>query len=244
MPSRRPRRSVLLAVLSVLAGGLLAGCGGGGGQQGNARERFHCKELTRLTTSTAHERAALAAQLPGPTAVFFGDSYTQGVGLPDIKDDYAYVTARQLHWTPILNAAGGTGYVSGGPCHGKQLSSRVGQVAAHHPTYVVIQAGLDDYTYSQQRIQQAARSLYAQLHRALPGAKLYAVGPHPTPKVRSIDNVRRALRQATSAAHVTYIDTMSWSFPFQKGGIHPSVKGHRIYGQDLATAIRRAGQPG
>jgi lysophospholipase L1-like esterase len=201
---------------------------------------FDCAALTRLTDSTAAERTVLAANESGPTAVFLGDSYTQGVGLTDIRDDYAYVTAHALRWRPVLNAAGGTGYVNGGPCRGEQFSARVPQVVAARPATVVIQGGLDDYKVPPAEITDAATRLYAQLHKALPRTRLLVVGPHRVPKVSNVQPAAEALRTATSRAHVAYIDTSSWPLSFEKDGIHLSVAGHKTYGLRLAAAIHRA----
>jgi lysophospholipase L1-like esterase len=236
---RRTHRGRWLIALIVLA--LVAAVAGYQVYERNARTRqrlaFDCATLTRLTASTAAERAALAEHSSGPTAVFLGDSYTQGVGLPYIGDDYAYVAADALHWRAVLNAAGGTGYVSGGPCHGQQLLARVPQVVSAHPAVVVIQAGLDDYQSHEQRIERAAEQVYAQLRHDLPNTSVVVVGPHSVPKVSDVRPVIDALRTATTKAHVTYIDASSWPLLFEKDGIHLTVAGHRIYGQHLALAM-------
>lgn len=239
---RRSHRGWWPAVLFVLA--LIAAVVGYQVYEHNAQTRqrlaFDCATLTRLTASTAAERAALAAHASGPTAVFLGDSYTQGVGLLHIGDVYAYATAAALHWRAVLNAAGGTGYISGGPCHGQQLSARVPQVVAANPAIVVIQAGLDDYTSPSRRIERAAGLVYAQLRHDLPNARVVVVGPHPVPKVSDVRPVIDALRTATTKAHVTFIDSSSWPLSFEKDGIHLTVAGHRDYGVELAADIRAA----
>jgi acyl-CoA thioesterase-1 len=236
---RRTHRGRWLAALIVLA--LIAAVAGYQVYERNAQTRqrlaFDCATLTRLTASTAAERAALAAHASGPTAVFLGDSYTQGVGLSHIGDVYAYVTAAAMHWRAVLNAVGGTGYVSEGPCRGQQFSARVPQVSAVDPAVVVIQGGLDDYQSPEQRIERAAEQVYAQLRHDLPNASVVVVGPHSVPKVSDVRPVIDALRTASSKAHVTFIDASSWPLLFEKDGIHLTVAGHRIYGQQLARAM-------
>lgn len=199
---------------------------------------FDCATLTNLTRSTAAQRSALAARASGPTAVFLGDSYTQGVGLADIRDDYAYVTAAALHWRPILNAAGGTGYVNEGPCGEQQFSARLPQVVAEHPAVVVIQGGLDDYLSPRQQIERAAEQLYARLRDELPSTPLVVVGPHKVPKVPEVQPVIDALRTATARADVTFIDASSWRLSFEKDGIHLTAAGQRMFGLQLAAALR------
>jgi acyl-CoA thioesterase-1 len=220
---------------------LIAGVGGYLLYEHNVRTQqrlaFDCATLNRLTASTAAERAALTAQASGPTAVFLGDSYTQGVGLSNIRDDYAYVTSAAMRWRAVLNAAGGTGYVNGGPCSGRQFLARVPQIVALRPAVVVIQGGLDDYRSPKQKIERAAEQLYARLQHDLPSTSLVVVGPHSVPKVSDVKPVIAALRTATSRAHVTYIDASSWRLSFEKDGIHLTVEGHRMYGQQLAAAL-------
>lgn len=199
---------------------------------------FNCAALTKLTESTAAERRRLFDAESGPTAVFLGDSYTQGVGLANIRDDYAYVTADALRWRAVLDAAGGTGYVNGGPCHGQQFSARVPQVVAAHPAYVVVQGGLNDYRISRSKVTDAAQRLYAQLRKQLPDTRVVVVGPHPVPKVHSVQPVIDALRTAAATTHVAYIDTSAWPLSFGSDGIHLTAEGHRTYGQRLADAIR------
>jgi lysophospholipase L1-like esterase len=205
-----------------------------------SRLAFDCATLTGLTKSTAAERNLLFAQASGPTAVFLGDSYTQGVGLTNIGDDYAYVAATALRWRPVLNAAGGTGYVNGGPCHGQQFSARVPQVVPARPVFLVVQGGLNDYRFSRTKIADAARQLYAQLRRQLPSTRVVVVGPHPVPKVHNVSPVIDALQQAAAGAHVAYIDTSSWPLSFEKDGIHLTVVGHQTFGRKLAEAVSAA----
>jgi acyl-CoA thioesterase-1 len=228
-----------LVLLLVLA--LIAAVAGYQVSERNARTRqrlaFDCATLTRLTASTAADREALTARESGPIAVFMGDSYTQGVGLSQISDDYAYVTASAMHWRAVLNAAGGTGYVAGGPCRGQQLLARVPQVVALRPAVVVIQAGLDDYQSPEQQIERAAEQVYAQLRHDLPRTRVVVVGPHAVPKVSKVRPVINALRTATTRAHVAFIDASSWPLSFEKDGIHLTVAGHRTYGRQLADAV-------
>ena len=250
MPRQRSRRRARggrwLAVLAVLA--VIAAIASyvlhGHDLRNRQRLAFDCATLTRLSASTAAERQALAAAATGPTAIFLGDSYTQGVGLTTIRDDYAYVTADALHWRAVLNAVGGTGYVSEGPCHGQQLSARVPQVVAEQPQYVVIQAGLDDYRSSERTIERAAGQVYAQLRHGLPATRVLVVGPHAVPKVTNVQPIVTALRQAADRAHIAYIDSSSWPLTFEKDGIHLTVAGHRTYGRQLAAAIRHVSGAG
>jgi acyl-CoA thioesterase I len=239
---RHARGQRAFAVLVAVA--LIAGLVGYQVYERHARTRqllaFNCATLTRLTESTADERKLLFAQASGPTVIFLGDSYTQGVGLTNIRDDYAYVAATALRWRPVLNGAGGTGYVNGGPCHGQQFAARVRQVVPARPTFLVVQGGLNDYRSSHTEIADAARQLYAHLRRQLPATRVVVVGPHPVPKVHDVSPVIDALREAAAGAHVAYIDTSAWPLSFEKDGIHLTVAGHQAFGRKLAEAISAA----
>jgi lysophospholipase L1-like esterase len=196
-----------------------------------------CRLITAQLRSTAAERSALSRVPGAPTAVFLGDSYAQGLELPDVRDSYVYVTAKAKHWRAVVNAIGGTGYVNGGPCGGQQLITRVPRVVALRPSVVIVQAGLNDAASPPSAVRSAAAALLAVLRRNLPHARIVTVGPHPTPGLPHIDATINAIRAASEAEHVQFIDTGPWPIQFGIDREHPTVQGHSTYGRLLARTL-------
>src|SRR5512139_2255436 len=91
-----------------------------------------CEYVRGLERSQAGRRA-LAARRPGPVVAFLGDSYTQGLFLPDPLDAFPYLLADRLDIAPVVDGRGGSGFVSDGACPGTVFADRLERVMAAHP---------------------------------------------------------------------------------------------------------------
>ena len=178
-------------------------------------------------------------------AVFLGDSYTVASG---IGTGYASRTAAAMGWTPVLEAAGGTGYVAAGDGTVGPYAGRVDEVVADDPDVLLVQGSTNDVGSPVAAVAEAADELYAELARRLPGAQVVVLGPLAPPGVdrAGVLAVRDALADAADDAGIPYIDPIAdgWLTPadgLYGDPIHPNEAGHAELADDLAEALRDAG---
>lgn len=193
-------------------------------------------------------RDALYAASRGDHVIaFLGDSYTQGVMLQALDQDYAAIAAREIGWRPWLAGRGGTGYVNGGPCGGgASYAVRVPDALRAHPDVVVVEGSINDWRSRPRTVAAAARRVWALIARDDPQARVVALGPCRVPKLPAarIDALDAALRDAATGAGVTYVSALDWiSRPglVIPDGMHPTIAGHVAIGARLAAALRTAG---
>lgn len=185
----------------------------------------------------------LAHPFPGgPRSVFvLGDSYAQGAGLRDAGDPsqaWPALVAEQLPATVTVDAAGSTGFTTSGFCdgpwqaYGRRLAGD--SVAADA---AVVQGGINDaLTGDPDGVQRSAAAVLENL--ADVGA-VVVVGPVDAPaadhdRVAAVDS---ALRQATDAAHRTYVPLIAEQIELGPDRLHPTAAGQQRIAALVAAAL-------
>jgi lysophospholipase L1-like esterase len=186
---------------------------------------------------TCEQVTDLARALPEPAAqpsvAVLGDSYAEGHELPNRADAWPYLAFDQV----TNDAIGGTGYINAGPCGNQAFATRADDVLATGARIIVVEGGLNDVAAEPAEVGDAAGALFRQLTAA--GATVYAVGPAPAP-ARPADDVaavEEALRQASTAAGVTYISAITWDLEYGPDDLHPTEEGQRDFATRVAEVV-------
>ena len=193
----------------------------------------------------------------GPRVIFLGDSWTAGAEVSAPFLGYVQDAAQDLGLGDAwASGIGGTGYTQGGIVHltwGMRLQS---DVLRWHPATVIFAGSANDLTAPSATLRNAVTSVFTRTRRALPHARLIAVGPWlfsgliPPGYLASNQIISAAIRQVGGA----FIDNQGWitgtgstQDPSHDGGNastyigtanHPNVAGYRYIGARLAAAIR------
>ena len=190
-----------------------------------------------------------------PTAVFLGDSFTEGAGG---SDNGGYVdTAGRVSGLDALPAGmGGTGIVNDYGGEGGRVKFRdrlYWNVIALKPDVVVIAGGVNDrlmvangtVTPSQYRSEYDA--LIQEIKRSLPEAKIVVLGPFcpGTPSsYTGMTQIRDLNREAAQAAGVPFIDVFYFTDANRDrytsdDGFHLNDAGYEYLGKKLGTDLVR-----
>ncbi len=203
----------------------------------------------------------------GPRTIFVGDSWTAGAEVPAPFLGYVQTTAQDLGLGDAwASGIGGTGYTYGGSVHltwGARLQS---DVLRWHPATVVFAGSANDLTASPAAFERAVTAVFERTRRALPHARLIAVGPWLYSGVIPPNYLafNQIIQAAITKVGGAFIDNDGWitgtgstQAPSDAGGNastyigtanHPNVAGYRYIGNRLAAAISAlppgAGLPG
>jgi lysophospholipase L1-like esterase len=185
----------------------------------------------------------------GPlTAVFFGDSWTEGTGADSPDRGWAPQVAQAEGWSIINTGQGGTGYVTDGPPESPErapLPDRVADVVARDPEIVLVAAGINDAGrgYSNQQVTDAVEATLRPLTEQLPDARVLVIGPwwnngEPT---KSASTVNEIVQQVAADLGLPFVSPMAekWITGSNDGTVlgnrvqyigpdnaHPSQAGH------------------
>lgn len=187
-----------------------------------------------------------------PKTVFLGDSYTQGTGASVPSKRWTSLVSAAFKWEEINNGRGGTGYVSTSNEDGCGLSfcpnieAMADQAIVEAPAVVVVSGGQNDFpTFIEDPAAVSARltATYQKIRKALPKAKIVAVGPS-TPwgvggPVIGLDAAVQKAAKAVGAKYVSLIspDVIKEEFVLPDGG-HVSDAGHKAIADRVIRALR------
>lgn len=203
------------------------------------RAAFLAAGLTLLTLAASQ----VAADPPPPTVLVFGDSLTEGYGLPP---EQGLVPQLQdwlaAHDTParLINAG-----LSGDTTYGGRV--RIGWAMRHDPDAVIVQLGANDMLMGI-GADQAARNLSSILKTAgASGAPVLLVGI-ADPDGRTPDGwpeIWPRLAQRSDAlllddlyAPLAAIDRPARAAYLQADGLHPSAQGVTVIAEHLGPAVQ------
>lgn len=193
-----------------------------------------CQMVTALNAARGDRSAPVTTGMG--TVVVLGDSYAQGVGLPDPRNQaWPAWYGRSTRTTVWVDAVGATGIVSGGYCGGQSFATRLPEVFTHHPNHVIVQSGLNDL-YVKPNVLGAATSQLLAALTATPDVSV--VGPTLPPRfdparVRAADTT---MAEATTRAGRRYVSALNWRLPWQHDQVHPTAVGHLEFAHLLVTA--------
>ncbi|WP_091947967.1 SGNH/GDSL hydrolase family protein [Trujillonella endophytica] len=231
----RPNLSRPLVIGLVLALVVIAGVAVWWTQRGEDPDEALCRTISAEVEARDDERPVATG---GEVAVILGDSYSQGMLLPDQREQ-AWSTAlgRLQGWTTYVDAIGGTGFVNGGSCGGQTFGSRVEHVLEWSPGTVVVQGGLNDADADPAEVQEAAGEVLADLSDV---PRVVVVGPPTTPGRGDVTAIDAALAVAAAEADRQYVSTAGWTLPYGDDGLHPTAEGHQQFAAMVAQALAAA----
>lgn len=190
-----------------------------------------------------------------PSALFIGDSFTAGNGLPEMS--YACRAAVQMGWLCRLSAVPGTGYISGGPANrfivdpytGPSTSfvERIPHLAIQYqPDFVVLDGGRNDLFPPREDVFMAMAATIQQARQAWPTATIVFIRPRllekPSDDLGFDDGFMRRLKATPTATGVVFIDPLDklaivdTSDMLKDDDIHPN----RLGEQQLSVVLFEA----
>jgi lysophospholipase L1-like esterase len=195
--------------------------------------------LVHATTARAAAEQSGRPSGAGDLIAFLGDSYTQGMYLPDPLQAFPYVAAQDRGDRALVDGVGGSGYISQGPCLDGALLNRVDAVTADRPAVVVVQAGINDRLRPAAEVTSAAIAVLEAVKVRAPQARVLVVGPFAPPAARgaALDRTAEAVRAAAGSAGATFVDPRAWTFTTLPDQLHPDAAGHRLIGDRLAAVL-------
>jgi len=212
-----------------------------------------------LWTGAAPVSASRADPAPGTPesteraaerALFFGDSYFVGGGCsPDRGRGMASVAANELGYRPVINGAGGTGFVAANPEYDQPpylAQIRAGAFDVRNPSLVVIEGGSNDVGRPIGKIRRNAKKVLLIAERRFPDALVILVGPMQTYGPYSdTDGIRDGLKAVARRLGIRFVNPQKWTAGHDdwlcSDYVHPTYEGHQLLGDRLATALARRG---
>jgi lysophospholipase L1-like esterase len=184
--------------------------------------------------------------------VVLGASFTAGVGAAAASDSWAVRLAELIEWPAVTVGVPGAGYTRPGLDHLGPMSRELSRVdlAAIHPSVVVIQAGHDDGRVPEPVEADRVAALVRRLRAEAPAARLALLTVFSRPGassavVRAEFRTDFAIVSAARAAdpRVIVIDPLRghWRFPRARDGLHPTTLGHLLIARRVARTLVRAG---
>jgi lysophospholipase L1-like esterase len=220
-----------------------------------------------FSDGTAHEQApsdVLADRSPvaadeRPSALFIGDSYTEGAGTREMS--YACMAATRMGWLCDLAARGGTGYISGGPANRStdvylgpttSFSERIAHLAVQYdPDIVVLDGGRNDHFPPREDVFKAMRKTIDDARRAWPDAQIVFVRPRflarPGDDLGFDDEFMAQLESDPAAAGVLFVDPIAsfigtdTSALLAADGVHPNPRGEQKIGSAFVDSLMTHG---
>jgi lysophospholipase L1-like esterase len=219
---------------------------------------FGAAMLVVLAIQHVNSSRPAAGAVPGPIptfsstvdskvrAVFFGDSYTEGVGASTPSKRWTTIVAAEERWVEVNLGQGGTGYVNGGPTEGQadQYATRISKIKAAEPDIVVISGSQNDLLFPAPDVATAIKTTIKQIHASVPDAQMIVVGPTNPGEIkaatRSNDEATREAAEAVGAIYVSSIDPGNiYQSPadYWSDGQHPSDSGHKHIADRVLEAL-------
>jgi lysophospholipase L1-like esterase len=194
-----------------------------------------------------------AGPLPAPptsptpqtvTALFVGDSYTEGVGLASPREErWSSLVAARLGWSEVNAGCSGSGYTRRGLTCGNTFAERIPSLSSIDADVVLIWGGVNDAGASSDDAASAARDTIAAYARAFPDAELVIINAmyFATPEPSSVTAINSALAAAAQEPSGRWIDIgpILAEDPSLLGpdGLHPNAQGHRAIADAVLAVL-------
>ena len=222
--TRRRRAAALAAVAAVVITSLGVARATGDAPQGCERSRLDAAERRALDTGPVGDRAA-------PDVVVIGDSWSVGTGV-EPEESWPVGLPGRVHG----DGFGGSGFSeTSSDCRGVSYVDRAARAVAGHPdALVVVEGGLNDVDQGDRAIERG----FVRLLGALAGHRVVVVGPAPAPvRADRVARVDAVLARTATGFGTTYVSMLNARVDYQDDGLHPSVRGHRRFGDLVAAAL-------
>lgn len=209
------------------------------------------------------QRPSTDPQAP-PSALFIGDSYTQGSESDELT--YACMAAARVGWQCAVAAFPGTGYISGGPANrfdfeylgeSDSFVERIQKLGSvYQPDIVVLDGGRNDAFPPADDVFNAMVFTIGEARRIWPEAEIVFIRPRfladPHGDAGFGDDFIRRLESDPAAAGVRFVDPIAdarfaggdTSGLLAADGVHPNLAGDRQISAALAAALAASGAEG
>lgn len=186
------------------------------------------------------------------TAVFIGDSYTQGVGATNDDLQWTSLVSEELGWEEINRGRGGTGYEATSGPEGCGLEycpnylEMLDEIEADAPDVIVVAGGQNDFSTFESDPNDATafvRDFYTTLSEKFPDARIVAVGPSTpwgvSPAVEAMDKVIRESAESIGADYVSMItpDVLADDSLILDDLAHVGDDGHRAIADRFLSVV-------
>ncbi|MCJ1713633.1 SGNH/GDSL hydrolase family protein [Curtobacterium sp. VKM Ac-2922] len=183
----------------------------------------------------------------GTRVVTIGDSIMAGYGLDSAADAWPAMLGRVDHLRVTNLGCSGGGFVAVGDCD-TDFAGLVAQAEAAHPAIVIVQSSDNDLGQDAATIESATAATVAQLHAALPSARIVGLSTlwgQPGDVPDEVAQSSASLQRAVQAAHGTFVDVgqplAGHADLLQSDSEHPTVAGQRVLTRVIQHDLRRAG---
>lgn len=198
------------------------------------------------TPAPTYTKAPKLTFSEGTRAVFFGDSWTLGLGIDPLQA-FPYVTASTLGLDAEVFGEAGTGYLNTGIKNQGTYLTRMRQLAGSDAGLLVIQGSLNDQNQNPVDLTDAMRKTLDEAKKKFPRAQIVVVGPTKNLKtdpgmIGHIDSLMQQVARERSINYISPVD-LEWTTPetvetiIDAGTNHPSLAGHKTLAADLVAAL-------
>lgn len=182
----------------------------------------------------------------GTKAVFFGDSWTYGQGVP-YGQSFASEAGRVLGFDAEVHGGPGTGYLNAGPKGEGTYLTRINALPGSDASLLIMQGSVNDQPMNPLDLPDAVRAALDAAKAKFPRAQVVLVGPARNLRTNDAllahqDSLMKQVAAERSLNYVSPIDG-GWVTPANVEQIldpatnHPSVAGHKTLAADLVAAL-------
>jgi acyl-CoA thioesterase-1 len=236
---RRPA-PVLVVVLALLGSVLV-----GPALVGLAQVRAGAAD-SRCDRHAAQSRARAAVVTgAGTRVVVIGDSWSVGLGLPDLAGSWPSRLPGAVH---VAGFSGSGFSEDASPCAGASFADRAPAALRGGADLVVVEGGLNDFDQPDASIRAGFGALVDRLRAAGVLGRTVVVGPASAPaRASAVPHVDALLAHLAADSSLPFVDTSALDLPYLRDELHPTAAGHRQLGDYVAArlaALRAAGELG
>lgn len=176
--------------------------------------------------------------------VFFGDSYTQGVGASMARQHIPYLIAKYLGVDEWHDGLGGSGWNSASPDDPLTRINKGINRLTRAPDFVVTMLGYNDGAGNMNNALANATAALTAVKAKWPQARIIMVGPWtPIGNTANLASVRTMLISAAAAVGATFIDIADIINAGNRqlygsgDNVHPNQAGHGFLARRIAEAL-------
>lgn len=197
-------------------------------------DRAGASEQCVRFTAAADQRRALVTGT-GKDVVVIGDSYAVGLGvLP--AESWPTRLAGQVR----VDGFSGSGFsVGASGCPGVDFANRAASAVRAATDLVVVQGGLNDFDQPEADVEAGFDRLVEALDDVPGDRPVVVVGPPDAPeRSGTVPDVDALLERLAADHGLTYVSMRGLSLPYLPDDLHLTPRGHRMFGQAVAKAVR------